>query len=343
MLQRDELTVSLPDPAMQPTVLAIDIGATKLAVGLISSDGTVLSEERTPNPGEVTAALEALKSLSGQVVQNGLQQFGFPLAIGIACGGPLDRESGVIQSPPNLPDWDEVPLTDIFAQQFGVPAYLENDATAGAVASYLWDNPDRVENLLYVTVSSGIGSGVIAGGVALGADSGNGGELGHIPLVYGGRACTCGLSGCAEAYVSGHSISARFLERDSTTFKQTSAPPSAKEIANLADAGDPNAISHWNESMLMLRRVLRAGLDVYAPDLLIVGGGVTEAPEYLFKPALAVDEERALLGYPPNDQPIVRITGFGRNSGVTAAGAVAWHQHEGGRHLLTPLQHRSRD
>lgn len=343
MLQQDELTVSCPDPVQTPAVLAIDIGATKLAVGLICSDGTVLSERRHRNPGEVTAALEVLRNLSAEVVQNGVEQFGYPIAIGIACGGPLDRDRGIIQSPPNLPDWDEVPLADIFAQQFGLPVYLDNDATAGAVASYLWDNPDRVANLLYITVSSGIGSGVIADGVALGADSGNGGELGHIPLVYGGRPCTCGLYGCAEAYVSGHSIAARFFEKNAAEFGLGSHSPSAKEIADMAVEGDPGALLHWNESMLMLRRVLRAGLDVYAPDLLIVGGGVTEAPKSLFQPALAVDEERALLGYPPDAQPTVRTTGFGRNSGVTAAGAVAWHRHEQGRHILPPAQQRTQN
>ncbi|SNU02310.1 glucokinase [Ruaniaceae bacterium KH17] len=323
-------------PSGRRAVLAVDVGATKLAVGLVTSSGQALREMRSPNPGNAPAALESLVSMSAALLDRDPEVAGNLAGIGIACGGPLDIANGLVLSPPNLPDWDKVPLTQLFNELFGLPTYLDNDATAGALASYYWDNPGKVENLVYVTVSSGIGSGVILGGAPIGDRNGNGAELGHIPLIYDGRSCTCGLRGCAEAYVSGLSISRRFNEQSRMllpevpqSVMQEHETLTSAEIAARASRGEPRALAHWLESMSMLRRLLRAALDLYGPELLVVGGGVTEAPRELLAPALDIQTDGPLLSYLDRNAPEVRSTGFGRDSGVISAGAVAWRRLAG--------------
>lgn len=313
----DAVGLAVPDEAV---VLAIDIGATKLAVGLVNGNGKVIKQSRRPNPGHVGGALKSLLESATALFGHEEGLHARLVAVGIACGGPLDIESGMVLSPPNLPDWDRIAIVEIFRKEFGVPVFLENDATAGALATLRWDNPSELKNIVYVTVSSGIGCGVISQGVPLKGHTGNGSELGHIPLVLNGRQCPCGQQGCAEAYVSGISIGQRFQEL------HTVSNITAVEVADLASQGNEQALEHWHGSMLMLRRVLRAALELFNPGLLVVGGGVTEASDALFGPALDLASDGALLSYAPDDYPTVRRTSFGRSSGVTSAAAVAWSQ-----------------
>lgn len=242
-----------------------------------------------------------------------------PCAVGIACGGPLDLDRGLVLSPPNLPDWDRVPIVDVMSERFGRPAFLQNDAGAGALATYLWDNPDAVEDVTYITVSSGVGCGVINAGTLYVGHSGNGTELGHIPLVFDGRACRCGQSGCVEAYVSGTAIGERFCEQWPDRPKV-----SARDIAGLASDGDADARAHWHNSMMMLNRVVRAAVDLFDPALLCVGGGVTDAPAGLLEPAFAVSGGG--LGSGAATGLTIRRTGFGTRSGVLSAAATAWNE-----------------
>ncbi len=301
-----------------PVVLAIDIGATKMAVGVVDSEGGVLFQAREPSPRSVINSLALIDELSGRMLQKAHAHGARVDGVGIACGGPLDLDRGLVLTPPNLPDWDAVPIRDRLAAAAGVPAYLQNDAAAGAIATFLWDNPGHVKDVTYITVSSGVGCGVITNGTLLTGHSGNGGELGHMPLVFDGRRCKCGLSGCVEAYVSGTSIGERFSEENG------GPPATAQQIAASAAAGDPVALAHWTGSMRMLRRTVRAAVDVFDPALLCLGGGVTDARSDLLAPAFTFDEGgmSAAVGR----GLCVRRTLFGRDSGVLSAAAVAWNE-----------------
>lgn len=314
-----------------PVVLGIDIGATKMAAGVVESSGAILSQDRSASPRTVEPCLDLIDTLARRMIAAATAEGARVVGVGIACGGPLDLARGLVLSPPNLPDWDGVPIRDRMRDLAGAPAYLQNDAAAGAIASYLWDNPDHVSDVTYVTVSSGVGCGVITNGTLVTGHSGNGSELGHIPLVYGGRPCKCGLAGCVEAYVSGTAIGERYSEEFG------GEAVTAKVIAERAIGGDAQARTYWAGSMQMLNRVARAGVDLFDPALLCIGGGVTDADPDLFAPALDFNGSGGMSAGIGKDIT-VRRTGFGRNSGVLSAAAVAWNEIGAGNNRRVALR-----
>jgi len=310
------VTFASPENA---AVLALDIGATKLAVGVVAADGRVIAQTRRPTPRQPGQAIACLLEMGLEMRTRSAGEGARLVAAGIACGGPLDLERGLVLSPPNLPGWDEVPISDLVAYEYGLPVFLQNDAAAGALATCFWDNPNRYRDVAYVTVSSGIGCGVVSDGRLYAGNSGNGTELGHIPLIWGGRPCRCGLSGCAEAYLSGTSIGERFSELSGR------GPFTAEEVAVLAAGGDPEAEAFWQDTMFMLRRLARAAADLFDPALLVLGGGVTDAPARLLDPVFGDSGQGVSMAGGVGKSMVVRRTGFGRNSGVLSAAAVAWN------------------
>src|SRR5665647_2264823 len=180
---------SLSDEGFGPgPVLGLDIGGTKLAAGVVTADGVVHGYTRTLTPAsrrpdevldELFRAARRSVALAGMDVT----------AVGIACGGPLDRTTGTVLAPPHLPLWDGLPVTQLATESLSLPAYLENDATCGAIAEYEFGagRGQGMVTLVYLGVSTGIGGGfIIDGRLHLGA-AGNGGEPGHITAVANGR------------------------------------------------------------------------------------------------------------------------------------------------------------
>lgn len=311
-------------------MLAVDIGATKLAAGLVGADGAVYAHDRMPTPAGCGAALDALLAMGRALVDKAGHEGIAIGATGIACGGPLDLENGLVLSPPNLPDWDQVPICAIMADAFGHTAFLQNDAAAGVIATYLWDNPGHCVDIVYITVSSGVGCGVISNGALYVGSHGNGSELGHIPLIWDGRPCRCGQTGCIEAYVSGTSIGERFTEHCRAFDPRSSDVFSAEQVARMAAAGDARAVAFWAESMRMLRRATQASIDLFDPAFVTLGGGVTEAGDELMQHVFAPAGYNGALSARTGKLAPVRRTGFGRNSGVTSAAAVAWNEIDQG-------------
>lgn len=135
---------------------------------------------------------------------------GGPLeAVGVSAPGPVDLRTGILRNPPNLPGWRDVPLLEVLTEAFGVPISIENDANAAALAEHRFGAGRGVRELIYLTMSTGVGGGVISEGQLVHGASGFAGELGHIPIVRAGLRCSCGLRGCLEAYVGGHAWSKR--------------------------------------------------------------------------------------------------------------------------------------
>ncbi|MDQ3404902.1 MAG: ROK family protein, partial [Actinomycetota bacterium] len=195
-------------------VLGLDIGGTKLAAGVVDHDGTVRSFLVTPTrkeegPGPVLSRLFALgaKALAESTVDSAALA-----GVGIGCGGPLDPGVGTVHEPPHLPGWRHVPVASKVRAAFGVPAVLDNDAAAAALAEHRFGAGRGLAHLVYLTISTGVGGGVIIDGTPYRGATGNAAELGHLTVRRGGRLCGCGRSGCLEAYVSGSAIAARARE-----------------------------------------------------------------------------------------------------------------------------------
>ncbi len=194
-----------PASPQQPTVLAVDIGGTKLAVAAVGPDGRVLVEDRAPTQG---AGAEQLFDTLGELVGSTLAASPrAPVAIGVGCGGPMSTARGTV-SPLNIAQWREFPLAARLAERFELPVRVDNDAKALALGEG-WRGAARgVSNYLAMVVSTGVGGGIVLDGRLLDGDDGNAGHLGHVIVDPLGRACVCGARGCLEAEVSGTAIAA---------------------------------------------------------------------------------------------------------------------------------------
>jgi glucokinase len=316
-------------PEPEDIVLALDVGGTKLAAGVVSGDGRVLSmrsiaSRADEGPG---AMIERHLELARAVVAESGIDISAIRAVGIACGGPLDPVSGVIQAPPNLPGWHDIPLVDIVSEAFGLPTVVDNDATAGAIAEW-WFGAGRagsVQNLVYLTISTGIGGGLILDGRVYRGAALNAGELGHLTVDYRGRRCGCGRLGCLEAYASGSSIASRAREAlDAGEPSSLADLPvvRAEDVANAAVAGDPLAGRIWDETMEMLGSAMANILDVFNPELIVLGGGVTRARAQLLEPVRTIALRDAM---PPAARTgDVVLSELGAALGVVSAAAVAF-------------------
>ncbi len=339
-------------------MVAVDWGGTWCRAALIDRQGKVLWQARRPNPreGGPDEYLTLASSLLSEAFA--LEEFQ-PLGIGIAVAGPVDPESGILYQPPNLMALDGLSLKSIWQEQYGLPVAAGNDANLAAVGEYhfgagrdaaLSGRPPR--SLLYVTVSTGIGGGVIEGGSLVLGANGLTAEVGHTTVDTAADAprCQCGKRGCLEAVSSGTAIAnyaraALAAPRLSSSGREsgsgasafgsslTALPPeevTARAVAAAAIQGD----SFANEVMLHAIDGLAVGLanavHLFNPDLIIMGGGVSEGLTQLnLLPRIReriCDRLMSELHKSFNLAPSV----LGDNSGIMGAAAAAWRLAEGG-------------
>lgn len=254
--------------------LALDIGATKLAVALVEADGGIRRIDRTPTLRDdgPDAVLDRLFALADRVL-DGVT----PSAVGIACGGPLDTRAGVLLGSLHLPGWDHVEIGRLVEERLGAPAVLANDASAGAWGEFRVGAAKDAGSAVYLTVSSGLGGGAVLGGRLLVGATTNGGEFGHVCVRPGGRRCTCGRLGCAEAYVAGTQLVERAREAMGSgraTALTDVQNLDAAAIVRLA-ADDDLARELWADALDCLGQVVTDLVNVLEPEVVVLDGGLT--------------------------------------------------------------------
>ena len=196
---------------MKQYVVGIDIGGTKLATVVADKTGHILNKVRKPTLSEKGPeyALGLLFDMVREVVDlAGLERKSIS-AIGVSCGGPLDTKTGIVYSPPNLPGWDALPLKAKLESEFQVPVTIENDANASALAEFRFGGGRGYNAVLYMTMSTGIGGGIVINGQVYHGANDSAGEVGHQILLPNGPRCGCGKRGCLEALCSGPAIARR--------------------------------------------------------------------------------------------------------------------------------------
>jgi glucokinase len=225
-----------------------------------------------------------------------------PDACGFSCGGPLDWKTGVVMSPPNLPTWDHVPVTDMASQALGAPAFLENDANACALAEWRYGAGKGTENMVFLTFGTGLGAGIIVNGKLLQGASGMAGECGHIRLAPHGPV-GYGKHGSFEGFCSGGGI-AQLGRCKAEEALENNAPlawcptyddlknVSAKTIAEAADSGDEAALAVYEHSGRMLGHGLSILIDILNCERIVIGS-IFSRSENLLRPAMqrVIDEE----------------------------------------------------
>jgi glucokinase len=236
-------------------------------------------------------------------------------AIGIGAGGPLDAGRGILVAPPHLPGWHDVPVVELAEREYEREATLENDATAAAAGEHRWGAGAGTRNMVYLTISTGVGGGVVVDGRLYRGATGNGGELGHVTVDWRGRRCRgCGRRGCLEAYVSGTSIAERAAE--------AGLEATAEEVAAAASAGEPLASAVWEETVQALACGLTSIVNLFEPELVVVGGGVSRAGEQLLGPVR--ERVRADAMRPAAEAADIVVSAFGDRVGVVGAAAIVY-------------------
>lgn len=270
--------------------LALDIGATKLAVALVEADGGIRRIDRTPTRRDdgPDAVLDRLFALADRVL-DGVA----PSAVGIACGGPLDARTGALIAPLHLPGWDHIEIVRLAEERFGAPAVLANDASAGAWGEFRAGAARDAGSEVYLTVSSGLGGGAVLGGRLLVGATTNGGEFGHVCVRPGGRRCTCGRLGCAEAYVAGTQLVERALEAMAAGRASALAAVQdldAAAIVRLA-ATDDLARELWADALECLGQVVTDLVNVLEPEVVVLDGGLTSEDAVIAAVRTAVEAD----------------------------------------------------
>ncbi len=263
--------------------IGVDIGGTKCAVVLGDENGKVLRKIKFPTGG-FSATLEKLLAA--------VSEMGECAAVGISCGGPLDANSGVILSPPNLPGWDEVPIVRLMSERTDAPAYLCNDADACALAEWKFGAGAGCRNMVFLTFGTGLGAGLILNGRLYRGSCGMAGEAGHIRLAEDGPV-GYGKNGSFEGFCSGGGIArlgvalakqalAEGGEVGYCRDESELASVSARSIAEAAHAGDPTAQEVYRISAGKLGTGLSILVDLLNPDRIVIGS-IFARDEALFR------------------------------------------------------------
>ena len=296
--------------------IGVDIGGTKCAVVYGDENGNILKKERfyTNNPKDDIAKIIGIAKHMGEAD-----------AIGISCGGPLDEEKGIIMSPPNLPGWDDIHITEILEKELGVPAYLCNDANACAIAEWQFGAGRGSNNMAFLTFGTGLGAGLILNGKLYSGAKGMAGEVGHIRLSDFGPV-GYGKKGSFEGFCSGGGI-AQLAEMMAKEKQQMGIEvPWAKEkitakvVADAAKEGDTLAKEVYKICGEKLGEGLSILIDILALDKIVIGS-IFQRCEDLLRPAMERVINKEVLSQ--NLDCKIVAAKLGDNIGDYAALAVA--------------------
>ncbi len=268
---------------MSPFVV-VDIGGTHIRAAAYESNNiTPLTHERTRSHAKEPGTFDRLV----KVIEFAWPEDRSVAAIGMASPGPLDPQTGVILATPNIPEWVNFPLTEKLSHHFGVPAYLDNDANLAALGEWKFGAGRGHHHILYLTISTGIGGGVIINDRLLHGHHGLAAELGHVVVLAGGPTCSCGFDGHLEALAAGPAI-VRYvreqLEAGTTSELSSVDNLNAYEVAEAAKRGDALARSAYERAGKFLGIGVASFLHTFNPSIVIFGGGVSRSGSLLFEP-----------------------------------------------------------
>ncbi len=315
---------------MPPLVLGIDLGGTKISTGLVDGDGRIVARDYRPTGAAdgPEAVIARMVESARRVLQQAAVMHSQVAAVGIGSPGPLDRETGTVFSSPNLPGWEEVPLRRRIADALGVAAFLENDANAAALAEHRFGAGRGVDEMVYVTASTGIGGGLVLGGRLYRGGNGLAGEIGHITVLPNGPLCGCGNRGCLEAVASGTAIARQgreLLARGIATAlgdlcDGDPARVTARMVAEAAAGGDAEAQRILAAAWDYLGIGLATLVVLLGPQRIVVGGGLTNIPGF-FEAVRRATVRRVL---PPAAATVQIVPArLGEHAGLLGAAAVA--------------------
>lgn len=275
-----------------PTIVAVDIGGTQMRAAAYTQNKTQpVKQKKIPTLASEPGGLSRLI----RVIEDVWPQNDNVAAIGLGSPGPLDPHTGYLLAPPNNPEWHNFPLAPNVEKHFGVKTYLDNDANLAGLGEYRYGAGKGHHHVLYITVSTGIGAGVIADDRLLQGFHGLAAELGHSIVDPEGPPCSCGFNGHLEAFSSGPAIVKYVLgelEAGTRSVLKRDATMTARNVAEAAQQGDELAIKAYQRAGTYLGIGVASFLHAFDPSIVIFGGGVSQVGKLLFDPFEASLKER---------------------------------------------------
>ncbi|WP_026883584.1 ROK family protein [Clostridium akagii] len=306
-------------------VIGIDLGGTKINGALADLEGNVISQHIIPtnaSEGE-EKVLNRIFQVIEKVLTDASKTSEDIKAIGIGSPGPLDAKKGIIISTPNLP-FDNFELIKPIKEKFNIPTYLDNDANVAAIGEHIFGAGKGTENMVFITVSTGVGGGAIINGKIYRGNTCNALEIGHTTIEKDGPRCNCGNYGCVEALASGTAIGKRAneaVERGEETSLKNYKELTSYEVFKEAKQGDKVASGILDSCLNYLGICVANIIATFDPEMVIIGGGVSHGGNIVFDKVREVVKERCLESM-ANACSIVPA-GLGADSGVIGAVALA--------------------
>jgi glucokinase len=296
---------------MDRLVAAIDVGGTSIKSALVAEDLRVVHTLRTPtrrvdgsvDVDQIVELIEELRAKAGAATVVGA---------GVAAPGVIDEELGVARTAVNL-GWRDLPLRQLLADAAGIPVALGHDVRTGGLAEFTVGAATGVRNAVFMPIGTGIAAAALVDGHRLQAD-GYAGEIGHIVVDPGGAVCGCGMRGCLETVASAAFIARHYAARTGKPVTR------AADVAAAVDAGDPDAVAVWERAVEGLVTALATAMMLLGPEIVAIGGGLSESGDTLLAPLRAALAGRTTFHRVPT---VVRAA-LGDNAGCIGAGILAW-------------------
>lgn len=307
--------------------IGVDVGGTKIAAAVVDETGTIVARDRRPSAADQPEQIvDSVVAMVADLVRD------HPVTgVGLAVAGFIDHTAGVVRFAPNIA-WRDMPVGPQVAERVGLPVLLENDANAAAWGEFVFGPARDIDDMVFVTVGTGLGGGVVNDGRLVRGAYGIGGEIGHIRLVPDGHRCGCGNRGCWEAYGSGTALvrEARDLVASGSPLAKALTEAcggkakklTGPQVTQAAVDGDPASI----ELLADVGRWLGEGAaDVAAildPAMFVIGGGLVAAGDLLLEPAVAA-YRRNLTGRGHRPEAAFELATLGQDAGVIGAASLA--------------------
>ncbi|MFT4416480.1 ROK family protein [Fredinandcohnia humi] len=315
--------------------IGIDIGGTKIAAGIVSKNGNVLTKKVFSTPQETRdSIIQLLENIIFTLTETAAIEGKKLIGIGIGTAGQIDFERGkVLSGTANIKDWNDVPLREILSKKTDLPVYIENDVNVLALAEQQFGAGQHVKDLICLALGTGVGGGIISGGNMIRGAWGGGAELGHITVDMNGPVCNCGFKGCLETYASGTGI-ARMMKEElkaygaiegNSEFLYYQKHPeevTSQLVFELMRAGNELAMKVVETSINALSYAIVSFIHTFNPTQIVLGGGVLQDGEWFIQ---RVREQVSTMGIRSLVNPVeIKMTQLGNEAGLIGAAIQPW-------------------
>lgn len=291
----------------------IDIGGTKIGLGLVTRAGTIVRRQTFPTPRRFSDAITEIESALRQLARAHSTEISALAGIGIGCAGPVDPRTGVVNNPYTLPGWEGGNLVESLRDRCGMAVHLENDADAALLGESLAGAAQGFDPVVMLTFGTGIGGAALSGGAVFRGARGEHPEIGHLPVSSGGPECYCGRGGCLESMASGAAIETRGKQHGFGN---------AREVFSRSAKGDPNAQAIIERALEATSCAAWALLHSFLPQRFVLGGGMMDDQFEMFATAVRRSIDAATMA--PRSEITVAKAMLGNDAGLVGAAALAF-------------------